>query len=142
MVTCPMCNSKQLSVLWSVVTTEDLVAVQRLRDQRLNLFVCDRCDHQALVDVSLLYHDLHHNYCIQYVSRSDVDRESFYANISGQGTYLGAEGRLAHLEEAGGTCLSFPHFVFSMREMLAYILFRDKCRQWGRQSLSWSPSQH
>ena len=130
-ITCPRCGHKQLSELWSVVTTKDIHAAQQVRDERLNRFDCARCDHRGSVDVSLLYHDLESGYCIQYLCKLDADRADTYRNINKQGGYVIPHGSLAKLERMGETCLAFPHFVFSMREMVAYIRFRDRCAQWG-----------
>jgi transcription elongation factor Elf1 len=129
MITCPRCASKQLSTLWSVVNTRDTIGARQVRDQRLNLFTCDRCAHEALVDVSLLYHDIGAGYCVQYVSGSDVNRRGFFRSISKEGTYLLGEDRMAELERTG---LAHPHFVFSMHELVAYIRFRDLCVHWGQ----------
>jgi hypothetical protein len=112
--------------VWTRVDSHDPDGTSDLMAQRLNVFVCPHCGCMALLDVSLTYVDQDLSYCIHYVCKRDLARDAFYASVTKQGRFIrdqaGTSGE-AHTTDA--------HIVFSMREVLAYIHFRDQCARYG-----------
>ncbi len=132
-VTCPKCSTAQQMKLWSTVNvTLDPHLRDEVLEQRLNVFFCTHCDYRGSVDASLLYHDMEGRYCVQYVSKADMKSEAFYANIKKDGTAFIDPISAQALGASGGDHFTRPHYVFSMKEIVLYVAFRDLCAAWGR----------
>ncbi len=132
-ISCPACGQVQRMLVWSTVNAMDPAAAQLVRDQRVNVFHCEQCGHEDFVDESLLFHDMEQRYCIQYVSRADMGSPGYYANISKRGTVILDPLSQRIVDRKGESYFNHPHFVFSMREMAAYIVFRDLCSEYGQE---------
>lgn len=133
-VVCPKCTSTQEMHIWdSVNVTLDPDLKEEIMKQRLNVFFCKQCDYRGSVDVSLLYHDMQKRYCIQYVAQDDAKSEEFYRNVSKDGLVILDPISARALGATGGAdYMRRPHFVFSMKEVVLFIAFRDLCEAWGR----------
>lgn len=131
---CPQCGKQKQMLIWSTVNAIDTQAAQMVKEMRLNVFQCDHCGHQAFVDVSVLYHDMENKYCIQYVSKDDMKNPAYYANtLSKNATVILDPISQRILDNKGETYFNRPHFVFSTREMAAYIAFRVFCAAYGQE---------
>jgi len=121
--------------IWSTV---NVTIHPHLKDevlqQRLNVFCCGKCGHRGSVDVSLLYHDMGAKYCVQYVAKEDMRSPEFYANIMKNGTVIVDPISAKILGASGGQYLEHPHHVFSMKEIILYVAFRDLCAVWGKEA--------
>ncbi len=131
-INCPACGKQQDMFVWSTVNAIDPKAAQMVREQRVNMFQCTQCAHQAFVDSPVLYHDMENRYCVQYVSRDQMGDPDFYATLSKQGTLILDELSQRLFDSQGETYFNHPHFVFSTREMAAYIVFRELCAAHGQ----------
>ena len=133
-VTCPQCSTAQQMELWSTVNvTLDPHLKEEVMQERLNVFFCAQCDYRGSVDASLLYHDMDARYCIQYVAKEDIKSPEFYANLKKDGTVVLDPISSKALGATGGDHLTRPHHVFSMKEVLLYVAFRDLCATWGKE---------
>lgn len=132
-MSCPACGHEQRMLVWSTVNAIDPKAAKMVREQRVNVFHCEQCAHEAFVDESILYHDTENRYCIQYVSRSAMENLDFYATLSKKATVIMDALSQRILDSKGETYFNHPHFVFSTREMAAYIVFRDLCAEYGQE---------
>ena len=64
---CPKCGHLQETVVWtSLDVSLDPKLREKLFNDEINVFVCDKCENKALINVALLYHDMHRQYCVQY----------------------------------------------------------------------------
>lgn len=132
-ITCPQCNTTQEMTLWdSVNATEHPHLKEEILEQRLNAFFCSQCDYHGSVDNSVLYHDMDGKFCVQYVAKEDMKSPKYYRHLSKQGTLIFDPLSTKIMGKSGGEYLSRPHHVFSMKEMLLYILFRQFCAEYGR----------
>ena len=105
-----------------------------VKDMRLNVFQCEQCAHEGFVDESVLYHDMENRYCVQYLSRETAKNPEYYAsNLTKRATVVLDPLSQRILEKNGETYLNHPHFVFSTREMVAYIAFRELCAHLGHE---------
>lgn len=131
-ITCPECGNLQSSTIWTTVnvTLEPGMREATLHS-RLNVFCCDKCEHMASLDVSVLYHDMTRKYAIQYINLSDMKSQDYYKSIRKDGTTVLPSLATEMMERAGGDYLVRPHVVFSMNELICYIAFRDLCEAWG-----------
>jgi len=120
-------------LVWSTVNAIDPDAAQMVRDQRVNVFHCEQCAQDAFVDESILYHDMENRYCIQYVSKSAMSSPAYYATLSKKATVIMDAISQRILDSKGESYFNHPHFVFSTREMAAYITFRELCKEYGQE---------
>jgi hypothetical protein len=120
--------------LWSTVnvTLEPHLKDEIMR-QRLNVFFCSKCDYHGSVDASLLYHDMDGHYCIQYVAKEDMKSPDFYSNLKKDGTLILDPISAKALAARGEDHFTRPHHVFSMKEVILYVAFRDLCAVWGKE---------
>lgn len=130
---CPACGREQRMLVWSSVNAKDPEAALMVREQRVNLFQCEVCGAEAFVDESVLYHDMEKRYCIQYVSKAAMGSEAYYATLTKRGTVILDAVSQRILDKNGETYFNHPHFVFSIREMAAYIIFRELCATLGQE---------
>ena len=114
--------------LWESVNVKlDPNLKDDLLKQRLNVFFCEKCEWSGSVDVSMLYHDMEKGFCVQYVAKEDMKSPEFYRSITKQGTL-----QLDPISvKIAPEYLKKPHYVFSMKEVILYVAFRDLCEVYG-----------
>lgn len=128
-ITCPQCGTRQYMQIWSVLASHDERGMELLEHGYLNVFGCDKCSYRSFIDQPVLYDDLEHRYCVQYVSRIAAQIEEFYSNIGTNGQMVLDERNRAEPEKY--QYLFHPHYVFSLREIPPYIFFRKQCAKHG-----------
>ena len=134
-VTCPQCAVTQNMELWTSVNVKvDPHLKDEVLEQRLNVFVCGQegCNYQGSVDISVLYHDMDGKFCVQYVAKADMKSPEYYRHLSKQGAVIVPQMAARMMEKTGGDYIVRPHHVYSMKEMLLYILFRQFCEAYGQ----------
>ena len=128
-IPCPSCKHIQETVLCDSLNSD---LNPELREQlftgKLNVFKCKRCGHEAFVDISLLYHDMKRKFGVWYFPVSLLDQEDFYDNftIDGKQIMVLEAASLQLFEDDGDHYLLNIHITFDMREMIFYIIFREK----------------
>ncbi|MEI7989889.1 MAG: CpXC domain-containing protein [Chloroflexota bacterium] len=124
-MTCPECGHIQKVDVWSALNiSRNPELHDKLFEAAINVFRCETCDHKALINVPLLYHDMRRQYCIQYYPRELLDNDDFLSQFTRDGKMdLSA---VPINPEAEKHYLIKPHIVFSLNEMIYYIEFRDK----------------
>lgn len=127
-VACPHCGQAQAVHVWqSLNVTLDPSLKADLFQGKINQMVCLFCQTSAVMDTPLLYHDMALAFSVQYYPLAFIDDPAFLANFSADGQWQDA--RLADLTAGlggGGDYLLHPHIVFDMKELLRYILFRER----------------
>ena len=132
-MSCPACGHAQRMLVWSTVNAMDPDAALMVREQRVNRFCCAQCGAEAFVDEPILYHDMEQRYCIQYVSKAAMGSEAYYATLTKRGTVIMDALSQRIVDKRGESYFNHPHFVFSIREMAAYIVFRELCAAYGQE---------
>jgi hypothetical protein len=124
-MTCPQCGHIQNVDIWSALNISRNPELRhRLFKADINVFRCETCDHKALINVPLLYHDMRRQYCVQYYPKDFLDNEDFLSQFTQDGKMDLSATPIA--PEAEAHYLTKPHIVFSLNEMILYIEFRDK----------------
>ncbi len=119
-LSCPKCGNSQEVVVWdSLNVSKNQSLKDKLFSGEINVFRCTSCDFEAFINRPLLYHDMDHNYCVQYYPPELLEDDNFLKIFTRQGKFV-AEG----IPE--GHYLLEPHIVFNVNEMLIYIEFRNK----------------
>ena len=87
---------------------------------------------ERAVDVSMLYHDMEKGFCVQYVAKQDMKSPEFYKSITKHGTL-----QLDPISvKIAPEYLKKPHYVFSMKEVILYVAFRDLCGIYGVEEIT------
>ena len=132
-VTCQLCRARQTVTVWETVNvTLNPEMKDAVTELRMNVFPCTRCGEEITVDINFLYHDMDKRFCVRYISHTEMGDQNTYAQFKKDGS-LALDGPARQMAEAsGGGHMFHPHCVFSMREMAAYVLFRDLCEEYGQ----------
>lgn len=132
-VTCNLCRARQTVTVWETVNvTMNPEMKDAVTELRMNVFPCVRCGEDLTVDINFLYNDMQKRYCVRYLSQTEMGDESTYAQFKKDGS-LSLDGPARQIAEAsGGGYMFHPHCVFSMREVAAYVIFRELCEEYGR----------
>ena len=123
-INCPQCGNIQDTVVWSSLNvTLDPDLRRKLFNGEINVFVCEKCENKALINVSLLYHDMHRQYCVQYFPEEALRDPEFLKNFTKDGKFK--LDKLSTMMGKIGQYMVEPHIVFDLNEMIRYIEFRD-----------------
>jgi hypothetical protein len=122
---CPKCGRVQDAVVWTSLNVSlDPNLREQLFNGEINIFVCQECGNRALVNVGLLYHDMHREYCVWYYPVQAMEDPEFFKTFTKDGK-LNIDGLPIAMEKIGHY-FKEPHIVFDINEMIQYITFRDK----------------
>ena len=127
-VTCPHCQEKQSALIWSSLNaTLDPAAAQDLRKGRINRANCQNCEKELPLKIGLLYHDMERSFCTQYFPIEMVFWENLAARFNQYGNLKGGFDPKVVTEDAKPyNYMDHIHLVFSMEELVRYVLFREK----------------
>jgi len=127
-VCCPSCKKTEKIKFYNSI---NLDINPELREQlfngEINVFKCKRCNNGAiLLGIPLLYHDMKRKFQVWYHPVENLEKAEFYNEFSIDGKPIIDD----RIKEITPKCLlegylSNPHIVFSMREMVYYIFFRE-----------------
>ena len=123
-IKCPLCNNKvNVTLLDSINATLNPKKRLELLKGNINIPECPACKKTFRVGKSLLYHDMERNFMVWYYPFESMKHLKFFDEFSADG----------HLDDNAGLAKDeIPeyaknvHYVFSMDEMVRYILFREK----------------
>lgn len=126
-IECPKCNSKVNITLFSSLNVSiDTESKEDLLRGDINLFKCTGCDHKAYVSIPFIYHDMASQFCVQYFPFEYTNEENFFNNFMPDGKLF------INLSGQNIECMQYmedTHVVFSMHELVQYVIFRDKLRE-------------
>jgi len=130
-VTCPKCqNEQEVQVYNALNVTLNPAEKITLFEGQINIFECDVCGYKALLAVPFLYHDLERAFCVYYFPAEFVEEDEFIRNS------ITAEGKIRVPQLTGGQFPAYmadAHIVFSMQELLNYVVFRERLIDFYRQ---------
>jgi hypothetical protein len=122
---CPQCgNAQQVEVRDSLNVTVDPNLRNRLFNADINIFTCESCNHKAIINIPLLYHDMNRRYCVQYYPPESIEDDKFMDQFTTDGKWS-----FRDIPEIVNNDLNYmgdPHIVFSLFDMIQYIKFRDR----------------
>jgi hypothetical protein len=130
-VTCPKCqNEQEVQVYDALNVTLNPAEKATLFGGQINIFECEVCGHKALLAVPFLYHDMDRVFCVYYFPAEFVEDDEFIRN------WVTAEGKIRIPQLTGGQFPAYmadAHIVFSMQELLNYVVFRERVIDFNRQ---------
>jgi len=89
------------------------------RDQPVQVFIMRT--RGICCNAVLLYHDMTHQFCVQFYPFESLKDADFLQRFRSDGTL-----RVGGLRKKMLGYIAKPHIVFSLKEMLHYILFRER----------------
>ncbi len=120
---CPECGSKHKVRIWkSMNVTIDPEAKADLLHDRINLFSCKDCNFEGVVPVDLLYHDMEKRFCVWLFPFQRLENKDFLDGFTDNGQLKSVELQVGDMHHY----LNNPHIVFSMEELVRYVMFRDR----------------
>jgi hypothetical protein len=129
-VECPSCRAKQDIVIWkSINVTRDPELKEELFTGKINYFTCGSCDFEGFITAPLVYDDMERKICVNYVpieylEDEDYLKESFTEEGKIRLSLPADTARIADTDYFRNA-----HIVFSMAELIRYVLFRDRLEQ-------------
>lgn len=130
---CPKCNTIVTTTLWSSLNVSDDPELKdNLLNGEINLFQCTQCNREAYVAIPFLYHDMKSQFCVQYYPFESINEEDFFDNFMPDGKlFMNLSGQ--SIESM--TYMEDIHIVFSMHELVQYVIFRDRLREAKKHSM-------
>ena len=129
-VECPSCQEKQDIIIWkSINVTRDPEMKEKLVTGRINYFTCGSCNFGGFIAAPLIYDDMEKKICVNYVPVEYLEEEE-YLKLSftpDGGIQLDVPKDTAHIADTD--YFRHAHIVFSMAELIRYVLFRDRLGQ-------------
>jgi hypothetical protein len=129
-VECPSCKAKQDIVIWkSINVTRDPEIREQLFTGRINYFTCGSCKFEGFISAPLVYDDMEKKICVNYVPVEYLDDEEYLKQsfTPEGGIRLVLTKDTAHIADTD--YFRNAHIVFSMAELIRYVLFRDRLEQ-------------
>jgi len=129
-VECPSCRAKQDILIWkSINVTRDPGVKEQLFCAKINYFDCENCDFEGFITAPLVYNDMEKKICVNYVPLEYLDdgeclKQSFTPDGKIRPYLPDDTARIADTKYFRNA-----HIVFSMAEMIRYVLFRDRLGQ-------------
>jgi hypothetical protein len=121
---CPDCGGRLDAVLWDSVNAQlDPEIKEALLQGNLHRFECPQCREVKRLDRAFLYHDMEKQFMVWYYPFESLKEPDFFNPFSVDGT-LDTIGE----PQVADTTNYFKntHYVFSLNELVRYILFREK----------------
>jgi hypothetical protein len=129
-VECPSCQAKQDIVIWkSINVTRDPEIKEQLFTGKINYFKCKSCDFEGFISAPLVYDDMEKKICVNYLPVEYLEDED-YLRLSftpDAGIRLNIHEDTARIADTD--YFRHAHIVFSMAELIRYVLFRDRLAQ-------------
>ena len=90
---------------------------------KIHVFDCPTCKKSFSVNKALLYHDMKRKFLVWYFPFEGIEHRSFFGQFNKDGSLKVKK----YIEEDAWTgYIKNVHYVFSMNELVRYILFREK----------------
>lgn len=129
-VNCSGCGEKQDATVWySLNTSLDPEAKQLLLAGKVNVFHCRKCPLESFLPVEFLYHDMDKRFCVQFIPPEQMNNDGFFKRFTPGGELAAGPNMPEEFRERltqDAPHILRPHFVFSMDELITYVVFRDR----------------
>jgi hypothetical protein len=129
-VECPSCRTRQDILVWhSIDATLNPMIKEQIVTGRINYFDCNSCDFEGFIAAPLFYHDQKKNIFACYVPVECLDDgEYLHDTFTPKGMIRQGLPEVS-AGIAGTGDLPHAHIVFSMEELIRYVLFRERLMQ-------------
>lgn len=129
-VECPSCRMKQDIMVHSVLdVTSDPGLKEQFFTGRINYFTCPSCRFEGFITAPLDYHDTEQKICAKYVPVEYFEDEEYLKRAFLPDGNVRPDPCPDPESAAASSCMQDAHIVFSMTELIRYVLFRDRLDQ-------------
>jgi hypothetical protein len=129
-VECPSCKVKQDITIWqSINVTRDPELKEQLFTGKINYFTCGHCDFEGFITAPLVYDDREKKICIRYVPVEYLEDEDYLRDSFTEDAKIRPRLPVDTADIADTEYFRQAHIVFSMTELIRYVLFRDRLGQ-------------
>lgn len=129
-VECPSCRARQDIRIWQAI---DAARNPEVREQlitgRINYFCCSSCRFEGEIAAPLIYYDTVKQFCASYVPAGYLDDEEYVARTFLPDGTVRAGGFAEGEPSADTDYFRHAHIVFSLPELIRYVLFRERVSQ-------------
>jgi hypothetical protein len=122
-IKCRSCETKSFFECWDTINaTLDPELKKQLFDGKINIYQCTNCGAKTFIDVPILYNDMGNHFMVQFYPFYMTKQAEFLKDFDEHGRLSFNWGNTPDsiLEQMRNT-----HVVFSIEELLQYIVFRD-----------------
>jgi len=124
---CPSCRAKQDILIWkSISVNGDPEIKEQLFTGRINYFSCKNCDFEGFITAPLVYDDQEMEIRVNYVPAGYPEDEEYLKESFTPDAKIRPGPDAGNARTGGPDYFHDAHIVFSMAEMIRYILFRDR----------------
>lgn len=129
-VECPSCRKRQDVMVWNRIdATADPGSKEDLITGRTNYFSCPSCGFEGFIAAPLFYDDPVCGVSALYVPVEYLNDDEYLERMFPYNGKARSGTDDSTTVAAGGIVRQDPHVVFSMEELVRYIIFRDRLRQ-------------
>ncbi len=122
-VECPRCGNKENVDLWDSINVQiNPEAKEALLEGKLHQFHCSICDHKAGIEKKFLYHDMGKEFCVYFFPFPSTESDDFYDEFTADAQM---DMSRTGVEDDSPDYFRNAHVVFSMDELVRYVIFRD-----------------
>jgi CpXC protein/HIRAN domain len=125
---CPVCQRTKTVVVWQSLNADvSPEAREELLKGKINVFECEVCEQTFPIAAPLLYHDMTRRFLVQFHPFEVIEDPDFLARFDRDGRdtrFLEPAGIMPAVDGLG--YMKNPHVVFSMAELVRYVLFRER----------------
>jgi hypothetical protein len=131
-VSCPNCQQEQTVTIWDTLNADvSPEARESLLRAEINAFVCSACGERIEITTPLMYHDMKRQFIVQFLPFGALQDMSFIERFDTDGSDRIAKETFTTMPEKircneTSQYLRYPHTVFSMGELVRYVVFREK----------------
>lgn len=118
--------------LWQTLNAQiDPQAVEELLNGQLNVFQCEKCDMKAGIEIPFAFHDMQLQMYVQFLPWEIVaEGADWLDNFDERGEYnlppsQNSNEAMSFLQQQLPEYMCRQHVVFSMQELIQYVLFRQ-----------------
>jgi hypothetical protein len=110
-----------------------LPGTQELKEQlftgKINYFDCTACDFEGFISAPLVYDDMEKKICVNYVPVEYLEDEDYVKRSFTPDAKVRLDLHPDTARIADTDYFRNAHIVFSLAELIRYILFRDRLEQ-------------
>ena len=123
-IECPRCGIKSKMEIWHALNAQlNPEAKEKLLKDELNLFHCGTCGFEGFAPVRLLYHDMGKKFFVQFFPFSEISDNKLLDQFTENAELDPLDGLVP--EQDTPDYSRKIHYVFSMDELVRYVIFRD-----------------
>jgi hypothetical protein len=126
-VKCPRCQGvSPMEIYYTINATLNPIAKRMLLEGNVNVIHCADCGLDAAMAIDLLYHDMEREFLARFVPADWIEDVGYMTRFDSEGR----EPVRSRNDSEVPDYFNNVHVVFSLKELVNYIRFRDRLWMW------------